>query len=107
MIQHACGNSCRHDPVNHQRRREPERNNIGERVELAPKRTVVAAQARKASIQKIKNERAENEPDRCRENDQMPQDRRLKLCRRAPSRILSVAVNPQNRLPAVIRFGSR
>jgi len=38
-----------HYTVNHQRRRHPERNNVGERVELAPKRTLVSPEARNPS----------------------------------------------------------
>src|SRR5436190_20340343 len=53
-----------HDAVNHQRRRKPERNNVRERIELATERTLMSAQPRQASIQKIKNERTENKPDR-------------------------------------------
>src|SRR5262249_36941134 len=53
-----------HDTVNHQRRRHPERNNVGERVELAPKWTLVSPQACNPSIQKIKNECAKDKPDR-------------------------------------------
>src|SRR5712671_5907364 len=53
-----------HDTVNHQRRRKPERNNVCERIELATERTLMSAQPCQASIQKIKNERAKNEPDR-------------------------------------------
>src|SRR5882757_3639290 len=52
-----------HDTVNHQRGRKPERNNVGERVELAPKRTLVPTEACKASVQKIKNECAKNAPN--------------------------------------------
>ena len=52
-----------HDAVNHQRGSKPERDNISERIELATKRTLMPAQACKASIQKIKDERAENKPD--------------------------------------------
>src|SRR5215831_20627931 len=53
-----------HDTVNHQRRRHPERNNVGERVELAPKWTLVSPQACNPSIQQIKNECAKDKPDR-------------------------------------------
>src|SRR5947208_15949343 len=53
-----------HHAVNHQRRGEPERNNVRERIELATERALVSAQPCKASIQKIKHECAENKPDR-------------------------------------------
>ena len=52
-----------HDAVNHQRRGEPERNNIRQRIEFAAEWTLVPAEPRKASVEKIKNKCAKNEPD--------------------------------------------
>ncbi|KAF5407894.1 MAG: hypothetical protein Udaeo2_19650 [Candidatus Udaeobacter sp.] len=62
------------------------------------------AQPRKATIQKIKYERAENTPDgsvkrSLAASGLTPVAARL--------RIFSVAVNPQNRFPAVIKLGRR
>src|ERR1700719_2134975 len=51
------------DPINHQRRCEPEGNNVGERIEFATERTFVSAQTGQSSIQEIEDESAENEPD--------------------------------------------
>ena len=51
------------DPINHQRRCEPEGNNVGERIEFATERAFVSAQTCQSSIQKIENESAEDEPD--------------------------------------------
>src|SRR5207302_989294 len=52
-----------HDAVNHQRRGQPERNNVCQRIELAPERTLMPTQPRQASIEKIKNESAKYKPD--------------------------------------------
>src|SRR5437588_7576386 len=52
-----------HDAINHQRRRETKGNDIGQRIELAPERALMAAEARESPIQEIENERAENEPN--------------------------------------------
>src|SRR4029077_18196346 len=53
-----------HHAVNHQRRGKPERNNVCKRIELATKCTFMSAQPRQPSVQKVKNECAENKPDR-------------------------------------------
>src|SRR5206468_8460004 len=52
-----------HHPINHQRRGKPKRNNIRKRIELASKWTLVPTETCNASVQKIKNERAQNKPD--------------------------------------------
>ena len=64
-----------------------------------------ARQAREATIQKIKDERAENKPDSGVKK--ITGRIGIDACSSAPSRILSVAVNPQNRFPAVIKLGRR
>ena len=51
------------DAINHQRWRESERNNVGERIKFASEWTFMPAQARESAIQKIENERAENKPN--------------------------------------------
>src|SRR5262252_10437555 len=52
-----------HNTVYHQGRRNPERNNVGKRVELAAKWTLVPPEACNPSIQEIKNECAKDKPD--------------------------------------------
>ena len=51
------------DPINHQGRRKAEGNNVGERIELAAKRTFMTAEPRQSPIEQIENAGAENEPD--------------------------------------------
>ena len=53
-----------HDLVNEQRRRDPEGNDIGERIELAAKRALMPAEPRQPSIEQIENAGREDEPDR-------------------------------------------
>ncbi len=53
-----------HDPINQQRRRHAERDNVRERIELAAKWAVMSAQAREPAIEQIENAGGENEPDR-------------------------------------------
>src|SRR5947208_16281906 len=53
-----------HNAVNHKRRSKLEIINVRELIELATKRTFVSAEPSETSVQKIKNERAENKPDR-------------------------------------------
>ena len=52
-----------HDPVNHQRRRDSERHNIGQRIEFATECAFVAAETGQPAVQEIKEAGAQNEPD--------------------------------------------
>src|SRR6202030_1912263 len=53
-----------HTAVDQQRWRDAERNDVGQRIELATECAFVPAKARQTPIQKIENERAQNKPDR-------------------------------------------
>src|SRR5438477_8457856 len=57
------GKFLQHDAVNHQRRSETKRNDVGEGIELAAKRAFIPAQPRETTIQEIENESTEHEPD--------------------------------------------
>ena len=56
--------SQQHDPIDHQGRRQSEGNNIGERIEFSPERTVVAPKPGQPSVQNVEDTGTQNEPDR-------------------------------------------
>ena len=109
-----------HDLVNEQRRGDAEADRVRQRIELPPERAVLPAQPRQPAVEHVEHARAQDEPDGGRGNWSMARLRpdglvrrvhrvrhRAGTCTSVPVMILSVAANPQNRLPAVIRFGSR
>jgi hypothetical protein len=53
-----------HDPVHQKRRRDAERNQVGQRIEFAAKRAFVPAHARDAAVEQIENAREQNERQR-------------------------------------------
>ena len=91
-----------HDALHQKRRRHAEGNQIRQRIEFAPERAFRAAQPRHAAVQQIKNARQQNEREREFDLAEIV----IGLAGSA-STILVSATKPQNRLPAVSRFGRK
>ena len=90
-----------HDAMHEKRRRGPERNQIRQRIEFAPERTLRAAHARHAPVEQIKNAGRQDEIER---DPDFSVSSRLEM---SASTIFVNATKPQNRLPAVSRFGRK
>jgi hypothetical protein len=93
--------SAQHDALDEKCGRDAEGNQVGERIEFAAERTFHAAHARDAAVEQIKNAREQNERER--EFDL----REILSLFGSASTIFVSATKPQNRFPAVSRFGRK
>ena len=93
---------AQHDAMHQERRRDAERNQVRQRIEFAPERAFRAAPARHAPVEQIENAREQNEYER-----EVNLADIIVTASGSASTILVSATKPQNRLPAVSRFGRK
>ena len=82
-------------------RRRPERNQVRQRIEFPAKGALHPAHPRQPAIEQIKNARQQNKGQRHLDFRVYPAGPIL------ASTILVSATKPQNKLPAVIKFGRK